>query len=758
MASGTFGAGESRERLRWVDSNKVYKRKFHNKGLKTATATATATANTNPATDNGNNANTVATADNNDAVPQQSSQTLATEDANSCQQQLTLSRLDVVSDVSSSQNRPSQVTAPNGFEPPNGNGAVKPIITKVENRVRIDLEAAREKNEIGTLKRKLVNELDQVRGLVKELEAKEVQLSGYSLAVVGGGGGGGYSHSQYSGNDGRVLARVNSEVGSVGHHDSRPFQQLSVSVMENNHGVGEFIEKEKRTPKANQYYRNSEFLLGKDRLPPAESNKKLKSNGGKKHGREMGYGFGMDKYTSQALKSCNNLLARLMKHKHGWVFNTPVDAKALGLHDYHIIINHPMDLGTVKSRLSKNWYKSPREFAEDVRLTFRNAMTYNPKGQDVHLMAEELSNIFEEKWAAIESEYNLDWRYELVHDVGLPTPTSRKVHPPPPPLQIPDVRSLERAESVTGKLKPHAPVARTPVPKKPKAKDLHKRDMTYEEKQRLSTNLQSLPTEKLDNIVQIIKKRNSALSQHDDEIEVDIDSVDAETLWELDRFVTNYKKSLSKIKRKAEIALQARAETATGVPGMNPAPASVQAPKESKIGEQNAATSSPAQGERKGDNVSRSSSSSSSSSDSGSSSSILIAIVPLLLDQMQGIHLGLEWIQLSSQGHSINPFGKTAKEIIAACQQAPGLTYLNRILIHVDTDLEFLKEAHSAYSHGGVGELLNLKMRLYQVAKAMKDCRCDEMLKKYQSQGFKQPSTCLDHYYTVGYEKCTRSR
>ncbi|GMP65907.1 hypothetical protein CsSME_00026494 [Camellia sinensis var. sinensis] len=98
-------------------------------------------------------------------------------------------------------------------------------------------------------------------------------------------------------------------------------------------------------------------------------------------------------------------------------------------------------------------------------------------------------------------------------------------------------------------------------------------------------------------------------------------------------------------------------------------------------------------------------------------------------------------------------------------------TYLNRILIHVDTDLEFLKEAHSAYSHGGVGELLNLKMRLYQVAKGvpvveqfghilallwrmmkMKDCRCDEMLKKYQSQGFKQPNTCLDHYYSVGYE------
>ncbi|KAL7184500.1 hypothetical protein ACSBR2_026625 [Camellia fascicularis] len=74
---------------------------------------------------------------------------------------------------------------------------------------------------------------------------------------------------------------------------------------------------------------------------------------------------------------------------------------------------------------------------------------------------------------------------------------------------------LERAESMTmpvdSKLKLNAEVGRTLVPKKPKANDPHKRDMTYEEKQELSTNLQSLPLEKLDSIVQIIKKRNLAL-------------------------------------------------------------------------------------------------------------------------------------------------------------------------------------------------------------------------------------------------------
>ena len=81
-------------------------------------------------------------------------------------------------------------------------------------------------------------------------------------------------------------------------------------------------------------------------------------------------------------------------------------------------------------------------------------------------------------------------------------------------------------------------------PKKPKAKDPHMHEMTFEEKQRLSASLHSLLTEKLENIVQIIKKRNPSLCQQEDEIEVDIDSFDTEMLWELDRFVNNCKKSM----------------------------------------------------------------------------------------------------------------------------------------------------------------------------------------------------------------------
>nr|XP_016442480.1 PREDICTED: transcription factor GTE4-like [Nicotiana tabacum] len=220
-------------------------------------------------------------------------------------------------------------------------------------------------------------------------------------------------------------------------------------------------------------------------------------------------------------------------------------------------------------------------------------------------------------------------RLTMDSQASLKTPKSKK--PPSQPLPPPGVRrTLDRSESTSNpfdlKTKSVAlpQSGRTPVPKKPKAKDPNKREMTYDEKQKLSTSLQNLPSGKLEQVVQIIKKRNSSLCQQDDEIEVDIDSVDTETLWELDRFVTNYKKSLSKNKRKAGLADQGESEAEKNVQEKNANPVVVEIPKESKA-EEKGTSSNPAQMENQGKDVSQASSSStdsvSSSSDSDSENS-----------------------------------------------------------------------------------------------------------------------------------------
>lgn len=310
-------------------------------------------------------------------------------------------------------------------------------------------------------------------------------------------------------------------------------------------------------------------------VEPPMSNKKVKTaNGGKKVGV---HGAAADKGTVQILKNCNNLLTKLMKHKSGWVFNTPVDTVTLGLHDYHTIVKKPMDLGTVKTRLSKSWYKSPLEFAEDVRLTFNNAMLYNPVGHDVHRMAEILLNLFEEKWVPLERQYELlNRRQQPVRDIDFHAPVSTNTHnvepsplsaptpssfpsPPPPPPTVVENRTLERAESMTN---PVEPAVLTVVAEKPEEEEASgNRDLTFDEKRRLSEDLQDLPYDKLEAVVQIIKKSNPELAQQDDEIELDIDSLDLETLWELYRFVTEYKESSGKKKEEQALGLERDAES-----------------------------------------------------------------------------------------------------------------------------------------------------------------------------------------------------
>lgn len=91
-------------------------------------------------------------------------------------------------------------------------------------------------------------------------------------------------------------------------------------------------------------------------------------------------------------------LSRLMAHpthNRKGMFNHPVDPVALGLGDYHLIVTHPMDLGSIKRKLHAVAYQSRDQVVEDIRLVFGNAMRYNPPNHVVHKCAQELLAYFE---------------------------------------------------------------------------------------------------------------------------------------------------------------------------------------------------------------------------------------------------------------------------------------------------------------------------------------------------------------------------
>ena len=62
-----------------------------------------------------------------------------------------------------------------------------------------------------------------------------------------------------------------------------------------------------------------------------------------------------------------------------------VDAKALGLHDYHQVIRHPMDLGTIKNNLMAEppAYSCSAEVLKDVQQVWTNCRSYNEEDDPI---------------------------------------------------------------------------------------------------------------------------------------------------------------------------------------------------------------------------------------------------------------------------------------------------------------------------------------------------------------------------------------
>ncbi|KAK9067358.1 hypothetical protein SSX86_014685 [Deinandra increscens subsp. villosa] len=212
-------------------------------------------------------------------------------------------------------------------------------------------------------------------------------------------------------------------------------------------------------------------------------------------------------------KQCESLLKKLMSHQHGWVFNKPVDVVALKIPDYFNVIKKPMDLGTIKAKLGSGNYSSPFQFLADVRLTFSNAMTYNPPGNDVHIMADVLRKFFELRWKPIEKKLSVNGpQQQAVHeeiDLVKPMPSSKK----------------RKITSVQPNL--------LPEPVKPV--------MSTDEKHKLSRDLEIHLADLPDNIINFLRQHGSNRNDGgEDEIEIEIDNLNDETLFELRKLLDDH--------------------------------------------------------------------------------------------------------------------------------------------------------------------------------------------------------------------------
>jgi len=240
-------------------------------------------------------------------------------------------------------------------------------------------------------------------------------------------------------------------------------------------------------------------------------------------------------------------------------------------------VKRPMDMDQIarklggkdaKEREGPREYKSPLEFRDDMRLIFDNCQLYNPVGSDVRMMGDTLSDMFEKKWqnSNLEGKFAMELENQKNEEEDLKNFQSYRGKPSGHSHQAMDVDPYHRQrQQASG----------GGAPKRPRSSgggDDPNADMTFEDKRKLSVNLGMLPAEKLGRVVQIINEGPSKLdNDEDEEIELDIDKLDNQTLWKLNKYVNSCLKGAKKASHQDKIQRmeQQQEETARKLEDVN---------------------------------------------------------------------------------------------------------------------------------------------------------------------------------------------
>ncbi|KAJ1922238.1 hypothetical protein H4219_000100 [Mycoemilia scoparia] len=300
-------------------------------------------------------------------------------------------------------------------------------------------------------------------------------------------------------------------------------------------------------------------------------------------------------------KFCSSIIKEFKKKSNSHIvypFLQPVDWVAMNIPDYPQIVKQPMDISTLKRKLDSGEYDNPGAFEADVRLMFNNCYAYNPPKHPVHEAGRSLEAIFDAKWVDLPPMQAQNFSSPSPQRESTPAgaipehvinheTSDVDVEEPPKSSQIKDLekhleemhRHLEdlkksenrrqstgtgvtgggvrRKSSINSQTSSRASPTPGYVPEVKRGRgrgrgrgsrgrggpkthgdiDLPAESLTFEQKKALSTQIENMEAEKLQVVIDIIKSAYPDLNEDEEEIELDIDSLDKYTLNKLYSYV-----------------------------------------------------------------------------------------------------------------------------------------------------------------------------------------------------------------------------
>ncbi|KAL0268350.1 UNVERIFIED_CONTAM: hypothetical protein PYX00_010324 [Menopon gallinae] len=110
----------------------------------------------------------------------------------------------------------------------------------------------------------------------------------------------------------------------------------------------------------------------------------------------------ISKKVCKELNACKTLIEEMESQDEAWPFLLPVNTKQFPT--YKKIIKCPMDISTIKKRLTDGVYKTKEEFVFDVRQIFNNCETFNEDDSPVGKAGHAMRSYFEARWGELMSQ------------------------------------------------------------------------------------------------------------------------------------------------------------------------------------------------------------------------------------------------------------------------------------------------------------------------------------------------------------------
>eukprot|EP01026_Neomeris_dumetosa_P029497 TRINITY_DN2390_c0_g3_i2.p1 TRINITY_DN2390_c0_g3~~TRINITY_DN2390_c0_g3_i2.p1 ORF type:complete len:469 (+),score=75.33 TRINITY_DN2390_c0_g3_i2:116-1522(+) len=243
-------------------------------------------------------------------------------------------------------------------------------------------------------------------------------------------------------------------------------------------------------------------------------------------------------------RKCENILKGVQKSlgPNVHIFNVPVNAQQVP--DYYNIVKNPMDLGTIARKLKEGQYSSPLGFLEDMRLVWSNCKLYNGISSPVGAMGYNAGRKFEDLWAQSGLEEGLRARRTTAGvaanrfdpdegmDLGNTTSTKSK----PKSTGNPTSRSKTSQQQAIQRHRKQQQEANSEPQGQP----------STEVMQEVLGVLQEMVMKNddaLQVVIEIIRSGspNAVPADQVDEFELDMEVLDAKTIWKLYNFVKKIK-------------------------------------------------------------------------------------------------------------------------------------------------------------------------------------------------------------------------